>query len=317
MKRIFGLMDKPRQKSFSKKLLPLYRRIKLPSQPLSSSSPSSYDNYHKSKNDLLLKRNNQYEAQNKFLSLTQTWTFEKHQKQIKENGQKEKERHFLLLKQKLDQEKQIPIIKRQKEIERWIENHELTQHTLSLMRQAGVIPGVTYNVKSNSTPIIKKRNYDERIKVISNIEDISRIHQSQHENYNMVIQLNLRNKNISSSILLQKCFFDSTSLSPPIYSQYTQRIDLRNNPLGDQGAKIIAHQVILSGNFQVLEDLNLKSCNIRNSGIKALVSVLSYNEEKQKLVPKLKRVNAKDNRPNPNFLQQLFYNRTIPQCLQL
>mmetsp|Transcript_14135 Transcript_14135/g.17799 ORF Transcript_14135/g.17799 Transcript_14135/m.17799 type:complete len:488 (-) Transcript_14135:250-1713(-) len=84
------------------------------------------------------------------------------------------------------------------------------------------------------------------------------------------------------------------------------RLDLRHNPLGCEGAKLMAH-VILSGGMARLEILDVSDCLIRDGGMKALNFLFHSEYDCRKgmpvMMPRVRCVNLRDNRPTPKFMR--------------
>ena len=72
-------------------------------------------------------------------------------------------------------------------------------------------------------------------------------------------------------------------------------LSLRRNPMKAEGAKILAHMILTGWLWSRLEVLDISSCNIGFTGLKALRSALSSEALATRLAPKLEMVIARDN----------------------
>ena len=78
-------------------------------------------------------------------------------------------------------------------------------------------------------------------------------------------------------------------------------LDLRHNPLKDEGAKALAHMA-LSGLLRSVETLNATGCEVRDGGMRAFYSAFCA-ASLPSLMPKVKLVTARDNRPSPALMR--------------
>lgn len=81
-------------------------------------------------------------------------------------------------------------------------------------------------------------------------------------------------------------------------------LDLRHNPLGNNGAKTIAH-IILAGQLAAIETLNVSCCDIRDSGMRALASGLNCEHLKKNLMPCVELITARNNRASAGVMRSL------------